>query len=408
MSSETKVVVLPCAHVFHASCLLPWFSRPRQTTCPTCRFNIDPDNLTFRPRPVELPQSIGTGRGQQRPADLPPRPGPPTPQPMNPPPAAGMEDAFQQAFAQVIGLRSISPNENTTQENTIQATSSDSNPRLESVTAPLSLDNLPPLPVRNPDTAVPLATFHAIPLPFTEARNPGTNRNNTNSPDNIQSLTMHLTFDLNGNPVGGGLGIGAVPPDAVQGINIGQLIMNIAGPVQTTPLSHLPNVQVLEMNAGNSRNLIPPGAPRIPPLNFLPPGRRPPRPPPRREWTLPAASGPSLRSRVEDKEREAGLRCFDPSCCVGPSDEDPIGNEIVKQISIRHLEGDSLSSASVCTHTFHPACIVVGERIRGTAAESRREGQSVDVHCPVCRAAGNIDRLEWEEGNRALNTCSLD
>lgn len=45
--AQPKIVTLPCAHVFHASCLIPWFSRPMQTTCPTCRFNIDPENLTY-------------------------------------------------------------------------------------------------------------------------------------------------------------------------------------------------------------------------------------------------------------------------------------------------------------------------------------------------------------------------
>ena len=46
---EKKIVSMPCAHVFHAECLIPWFSRPRQTTCPTCRFDIDSEGLTRRP-----------------------------------------------------------------------------------------------------------------------------------------------------------------------------------------------------------------------------------------------------------------------------------------------------------------------------------------------------------------------
>ena len=45
-----KIVVLPCAHAFHATCLLPWFSKPGRTTCPSCRFDIDPDSLTYRRR----------------------------------------------------------------------------------------------------------------------------------------------------------------------------------------------------------------------------------------------------------------------------------------------------------------------------------------------------------------------
>ncbi|KAF8895548.1 hypothetical protein BD779DRAFT_1500117 [Infundibulicybe gibba] len=53
-----KIVALPCAHVFHSSCLIPWFSRPRQTTCPTCRFDIDPEGATYgggrRSRPTGM------------------------------------------------------------------------------------------------------------------------------------------------------------------------------------------------------------------------------------------------------------------------------------------------------------------------------------------------------------------
>ena len=46
-----KIVSLPCSHVFHANCLLPWFTRPHRTTCPSCRFDIDPDSLTYVHRP---------------------------------------------------------------------------------------------------------------------------------------------------------------------------------------------------------------------------------------------------------------------------------------------------------------------------------------------------------------------
>ncbi|KAJ7477572.1 hypothetical protein FB451DRAFT_1454396 [Mycena latifolia] len=41
------IIALPCAHVFHAACLGPWFARPGQTTCPTCRFDLDPAGLIW-------------------------------------------------------------------------------------------------------------------------------------------------------------------------------------------------------------------------------------------------------------------------------------------------------------------------------------------------------------------------
>lgn len=76
-SAHPKIVSLPCAHVFHASCLIPWFSRPRQTTCPTCRFNIDPENLTYnppRPTPRAVPAvpPLGTAAPAAATANAPP------------------------------------------------------------------------------------------------------------------------------------------------------------------------------------------------------------------------------------------------------------------------------------------------------------------------------------------------
>ncbi|KAI0696428.1 hypothetical protein BC835DRAFT_1414253 [Cytidiella melzeri] len=45
-----RIVAFPCPgmHLFHAGCLDPWVAR--KTTCPTCRFDIDPDSLTLRDR----------------------------------------------------------------------------------------------------------------------------------------------------------------------------------------------------------------------------------------------------------------------------------------------------------------------------------------------------------------------
>ncbi|KAI0917083.1 hypothetical protein AcW2_007307 [Taiwanofungus camphoratus] len=42
------VLAFPCPgkHLFHNACLAPWLAR--KTTCPTCRFDIDPDSLTLR------------------------------------------------------------------------------------------------------------------------------------------------------------------------------------------------------------------------------------------------------------------------------------------------------------------------------------------------------------------------
>ncbi|KIL00210.1 hypothetical protein PAXRUDRAFT_130427 [Paxillus rubicundulus Ve08.2h10] len=127
----------------------------------------------------------------------------------------------------------------------------------------------------------------------------------------------------------------------------------------------------------------------------------------RKTWTLPPAPGPSLRQRVEQREREAGFRCSDTSCGIGPSDEDPCPRpslSSMKQVSIHHTlhaDHENEVETSVCAHIFHPACLVSAERVAGWGGEDKTE-PLVEVSCPVCRAVGCMTRNEWEEGVSSL------
>ncbi|KAJ9118693.1 hypothetical protein QFC22_003913 [Naganishia vaughanmartiniae] len=47
--NKTSLKMFPCHHVFHEDCLRPWLAQ--KTTCPTCRFDVDPHSVTLR-RPV--------------------------------------------------------------------------------------------------------------------------------------------------------------------------------------------------------------------------------------------------------------------------------------------------------------------------------------------------------------------
>ena len=52
-SAIPEVVALPCSHPFHSECLLPWFAQ--KTTCPKCRFDVDPDSLVLRDGSAQRP-----------------------------------------------------------------------------------------------------------------------------------------------------------------------------------------------------------------------------------------------------------------------------------------------------------------------------------------------------------------
>ncbi|PCH39801.1 hypothetical protein WOLCODRAFT_136498 [Wolfiporia cocos MD-104 SS10] len=61
-----SILAFPCAgrHLFHNNCLSPWLAR--KTTCPACRFDIDPDSLTLRTIGEDDAQLISGRRTQSR------------------------------------------------------------------------------------------------------------------------------------------------------------------------------------------------------------------------------------------------------------------------------------------------------------------------------------------------------
>ena len=129
----------------------------------------------------------------------------------------------------------------------------------------------------------------------------------------------------------------------------------------------------------------------------------------KKTWTLPPAPGPTLRERIERRERDAGLRCYDVSCGVGPSDEDPIVSDETLATGLRQLMIMSKNhgvdgTPRVCVHTFHPGCLVSAERVAlGGADVNVIESGDVEVSCPVCRSSGYVTKQEWEEGILALS-----
>jgi hypothetical protein len=109
-----------------------------------------------------------------------------------------------------------------------------------------------------------------------------------------------------------------------------------------------------------------------------------------------------LRQRIERREREAGVRCYDVSCGVGPSDEDPELSDSItgmKQLPITEKGG---VGSEICLHRFHGSCLVSATRVALKGADTAMEGGNVEVSCPVCRGVGCVSKEQWDEGVAAL------
>ncbi|KAB5595949.1 Zf-rbx1 domain containing protein [Ceratobasidium theobromae] len=167
-------------------------------------------------------------------------------------------------------------------------------------------------------------------------------------------------------------------------------------------------------NAGQDR----PNSPR--PATPTPPRARTPQP--LKKW-VPPEPIKTFRQVVEEKEREAGWRCDDPACLLGPADdEEPSDEHVIKPTysimrpidpdePVRYKIEDGIrvyaggedvrvkGENPVCTHTLHPECLVTSARINGWGPDHNSKSTSrVTLRCPVCRSEGTIDRQVWDAG----------
>ncbi|KAI0667693.1 hypothetical protein C8Q78DRAFT_1052122 [Trametes maxima] len=396
--NHPKIVVLPCSHVFHASCLLPWFSKPGRTTCPSCRFDIDPDSLTYNPRRLRARHPAPQAAPQTAAGQRPPVFGPIPLSALSRPPS-GVPPTSAQAAPNPPNIPPVAvPDAQPIQDNAPEGQPGE--PRLPLppfITFDVSMI-IPVFPGRPAGAAQPAAgapAANAAPgdNPHNGApRPPRTDNNGFRLEDSVLADAVRRTLErVLRHPAPGPQAQQPQPP--AEG----------AAPAENAPREP-------PLDWYSFAGPLPGFPPMPPPTAYAEDAAPPPRPAPKRKWTLPPAPGPTLRQLVERNEREMGLRCSDVSCGVGPSDDDPVSTfdaTALRQISIRPLKDDGTGREAVCGHKFHPSCLVSAERVAGWGGEDKKEeqeneGEDVEVSCPVCRAVGTISRVDWDEGACAL------
>jgi hypothetical protein len=129
---------------------------------------------------------------------------------------------------------------------------------------------------------------------------------------------------------------------------------------------------------------------------------------PKKKWVAP--EGTSLRSVVEAKEREVGLRCDDVSCLWGPEDDDDLSTELKireARVWLKKRGSDGLLEPS-CAHRFHPECLLVAGRVADQHLEEEikedggNDAMLIEAACPFCRGRGALRRDEWKDARESV------
>ncbi|KIM23476.1 hypothetical protein M408DRAFT_77542 [Serendipita vermifera MAFF 305830] len=118
---------------------------------------------------------------------------------------------------------------------------------------------------------------------------------------------------------------------------------------------------------------------------------------PRKKWIAP--EGTSLRSVIESKERQVGLRCDDVSCLYGPEDGDEENADVKIRTERTCLRKNPGSAEPSCMHTYHPECLLVASRVADIGLDREMDSDGPDewleVGCPFCRVHGGQEKREW-------------